>query len=590
MAWTPALAVVVLAFFYFLVNFGAAASPEDNTRGLPVAVVNEDAGAEVDGRPVDLGARVVEGATTNEEIGDDVEWTRLGSREEAMRGISRGEYYGALVVPRDYSESVAKLAGPPELPVALVNEDEGATLNGQPVRFGAEAAKGATSNQGLEGVVRWSEVGSEGEAEGGFADGRYVAAIVIPQDYSERLAGLAAPPTPGASPGLPEPARMQLLTNPAVDAATLGTVREVYSGLVSSASEESAARLSDALAKAGIRIPARTAPLLGDPVRQETREARVPGAEAPESGGSTPARIEILTNPSAGPFPSGTVQQILTEIVRGTSGATESRLTDALQAREVQVPPAQAAALGQPVVAEVTDAQPTGENSGRGLMPFYLTFTASILGFIGANALYGGVEGLAGALARRVGRTPSKPASFAAKAVLGVVLALVLGAVEALVAFGVYGVYLEASLLYALFFLALVASVSLFAALVLLEALGARGGVLAGSFLIISLGLATSGGTTPPESLPGFFRWLAGVLPFGHATEGTRALLFYDGLMDAGLGEALWVLAAYLVGALALGGLVSLGRERITRRRKAVPPGEEPTGGRRGTGAREAGG
>jgi len=568
-AWAPLLAVVALAFFYFLVNFGAASNPVENTRGLPVAVVNEDAGATLDGRKVDLGAQVVEGATTNERIGDDVEWTRLGSREEAMRGISSGEYYGALVIPRDYSGSIAKLAAPPELPVALVNEDGGATLGGRPVRFGDQVAKGATSNERLEGVVRWSEVGSEEVSEKGFAEGRYVAAVVIPKDYSQRLAGLAAPGAPsGASSRSPEPARIELVTNPAVDAATLGTVRQVFSGLVGSASEESAARLSGALSRAGGRVPAGEAPLLGNPVRQETREARVPGAEAPGSGGGTPASIEILTNPSAGPFQSGTVEQILVGIVRGTSDATEIRLTDALQARGAQVPPVQAAALGQPVRAKITDAEPTGQNSGRGLMPFFLMFTASVLGFIGANAVHGGVDGLAVGLAARSGRRFSAGQLFAARAVLGLALALLIGAVEALVAFGIYGVHHEANPMLVALFLALVAAVSLAAALALLALLGARAGVLVGSFLVISLGLATSGGTTPVESLPTFLRSLAYALPFEHSAAGVRSLLFYDGRLDAGLGAAIWVLGAYLAGALLLGGLISAAKERAFRRRK----------------------
>lgn len=405
-AWAPAVAVVVLAFFYFLVNFGAAANPEGNTNGLPVAIVNADAGGELNGQPVDFGSRVLESAKTNSRIGDDVAWTTLSSRKEAMRGIARGEYYGALVVPEDYSESITRLF----------------------------------------------------------------------------------------------------------------------------------------------------------------RASSSPGGEVPE-----PARIEILANPSAGPFPSTTVNEILTGAVRGasesTSGLITSELTSELSARDVQVPLEYAAVLGEPVVAEVVDAQPTGENSGRGLVPFYLTFTASILGFIGANALYGGVEGLAGTLARRPGRKPSKLTSFGAKAVVGLVLTLVLGTVETLVAFGIYEVHRESSVLYALLFLSLVAAVSLFAALVLLEAFGARAGVLIGSFLVISLGLATSGGTTPPESLPGFLRGLENVLPFGHATEGTRALLFYKGRLDAGLGEALWVLMAYLSGMLVLGGLIALVRERLAGQR-----------------------
>ena len=396
--WAPLLAVVILAFLYFLVNFGAARSPVENTRDLPVAIVNEDVGDEFGGEHVELGDEVLKGATTSEEIGDKVEWTRLSSRQGALRGIAEGRYYGALVIPKDYSRSVVKL--------------------------------------------------------------------------------------------------------------------------------------------------------LNNPTRQ----------------GAEPARIEILANPSAGPFASGTVEEILTGIVRSTSRTTSERITGALEARGVRVSPQRAAVLGEPVVAKFTDAQPTGENSGRGLMPFYLVFTALILGFIGANAIYGGLTAMIEALAVRTGRVPSRVGLIFAATVLGFVLAPLLGAVESLVAFGFYGVHCEAGALYTFLFLALVAAVSLFLALILLAALGPRGGILTGSLLIISVGLATSDGTTPVENLPAFFRALAGVLPFGYMTEGTRALLFYGGRLDAGLGDALQVLLAYLVGAVLLGGSISLARDRLARR------------------------
>ena len=82
------------------------------------------------------------------------------------------------------------------------------------------------------------------------------------------------------------------------------------------------------------------------------------------------------------------------------------------------------------MVAEVTDVQPIGENSGGGLMPFYLMFTALILGFIGAIALYGGLTTFAGALVAPTGRQPSNLRHFLAAMILGLVLALFLGAVE----------------------------------------------------------------------------------------------------------------------------------------------------------------
>ena len=395
-AWAPLSAVVLLALFYFLVNFGAARSPVENTRDLPVAIVNEDVGAESGGEHVELGEEVLKGATASEEIGDKVEWTQLSSRQGALYGIAEGRYYGALVIPRDYSRSVAEL--------------------------------------------------------------------------------------------------------------------------------------------------------LADPTGRE------------------PARIEILANPSAGPFASRAVEEILTGIVRSTSRTTSERITGVLEARGVRISPQRAAVLGEPVVAKLTNAQPTGENSGRGLMPFYLVFTALILGFIGANAIYGGLAAMVEAVS--AGRVAYRVRLIFAATVLGLVLALLLGAVEVLVAFGFYGVHHEAGAFYTFLFLALTAAVSLFLALVLLAALGPRGGILTGSLLIISVGLATSGGTTPVQNLPAFFRALAGVLPFEYMTEGTRALLFYGGRLDAGLGDALRVLLAYLVGAVLLGGSISLVRDRLALRAK----------------------
>ena len=406
--WGPLFAVVVLAFFYFLVNFGAAVDPVGNTRGLPVAIVSRDAGAKVGGEKQRLGKRVAAEATSNKKIGDSVSWTRLATRREALAGIADGKYDGALVIPEGYSQNVARIS--------------------------AAAAGGSTGRQ--------------------------------------------------------------------------------------------------------------------------------PG----------PAGVEVLINPSAGPFSSATVEQILTGVVRGASKATSDQLVGALGSKNVKVSPAAAAVLGEPVVAKVTDAQPIGQRGGRGLLPFYLMFTASVLGFIGANAIHGVVGGLAETLATRANRVPSAVQTFAVRSVLGLILAVVVGAVEASVAFGIYDAYHEASAFHVFLFLSLV---SLFAALAVLAAFGPGIGVLVGSFLVISLGLATSGGTTPVESLPGYLRSLSGVLPFEHATEGVRALLFYGGRLDAGLGDALWILAVYLIGAGVLGAGISLGRQRLGDRKNGKPL-EEP--------------
>jgi hypothetical protein len=47
--------------------------------------------------------------------------------------------------------------------------------------------------------------------------------------------------------------------------------------------------------------------------------------------------VEILTNPSAGPLASATVQTILTEVVEDVSRAMSERIVSALEAHNVQI-------------------------------------------------------------------------------------------------------------------------------------------------------------------------------------------------------------------------------------------------------------
>jgi hypothetical protein len=107
----------------------------------------------------------------------------------------------------------------------------------------------------------------------------------------------------------------------------------------------------------------------------------------------------------------------------------------------------------------------------------------------------------------------------------------------------------------------------------------------------VILGLVASGGLAPLEALPPFYQAYADWLPIRYVIDGLRSLLFYDGAHDAariedgwrdslwffgggerseaaGLEDAVWMVGAYLVGAAALGYLISLVRDLSTRRKK----------------------
>ncbi|WP_164821674.1 YhgE/Pip family protein, partial [Paenibacillus koleovorans] len=67
------------------------------------------------------------------------------------------------------------------LPVAVVNEDRGATYNGQEMRVGDEFVNTIKKTDGFE----WHFVTRE-EAEQGLRDNQYYLGIVIPEDFSQK--------------------------------------------------------------------------------------------------------------------------------------------------------------------------------------------------------------------------------------------------------------------------------------------------------------------------------------------------------------------------------------------------------------------
>ena len=99
------VAVLALVFYAYL---GAVVNPEENLKDLPIALVNEDGGGEIAAENVNIGDRVVEKVTgpDSPEAGT-VGWIRPDTRAEALDGIGDDEYYGAVVIPGNYTERIS---------------------------------------------------------------------------------------------------------------------------------------------------------------------------------------------------------------------------------------------------------------------------------------------------------------------------------------------------------------------------------------------------------------------------------------------------------------------------------------------------
>ncbi|MBO1419588.1 YhgE/Pip domain-containing protein, partial [Streptomyces sp. FH025] len=89
---------------------GGIVDPNGKLHRLPVAVVDADTGAPLPGQPENLGAQLTRSIVAAGPAGS-VDWRRV-DQGEAQDLLASGKVYGALVIPADFTASVAALSTP----------------------------------------------------------------------------------------------------------------------------------------------------------------------------------------------------------------------------------------------------------------------------------------------------------------------------------------------------------------------------------------------------------------------------------------------------------------------------------------------
>lgn len=104
--------VCLLPSLYAWFNIAANMDPYGNTEGIKVAVANNDTGADTDILSLNAGDEIIKKLKDNHQLG----WTFVDAKD-AKEGVKSGEYYAAIVIPKDFSESlVSILSGKLEQP------------------------------------------------------------------------------------------------------------------------------------------------------------------------------------------------------------------------------------------------------------------------------------------------------------------------------------------------------------------------------------------------------------------------------------------------------------------------------------------
>lgn len=153
---------------------------------------------------------------------------------------------------------------PKNLPIAIVNEDEGVQIPNQPeMNMGKTIVETVEKNTTTDEdpAVKWVEVKTAEEAQKGMDEQKYYAALVIPKDFSAKQASLRTP-----APSSPE---VQIYINQGMNTAASTMAGQVLNGVVDSMNNNIRTQLLQGFEKQGATLTVKQAASLATPISKK---------------------------------------------------------------------------------------------------------------------------------------------------------------------------------------------------------------------------------------------------------------------------------------------------------------------------------
>jgi putative membrane protein len=610
------VALLAVPILYGGLYLWANQDPYGNLSSVPVALVVDDRGAEVNGQQRNLGDEAAEQLLDS----DTFEWHRVSS-DQADAGLETGDFDFIVTLPADFSDAVASLSSdtPRQAGIELRTNDANnylaSTIGTQAVaRIRTSVAQKVTDEAGLTlldalHTIRVKLVDATTGAT------QLVDGLSTAKDGSSQLASGSATLADGSSQLADGTAQLSTGANQLRDgtaqvrdgaAQVADGAQQVAGGVdrideaaqrVGTAAGGAAAQLpqaradiAQALTEAGLD-PARVDEILSrlDPVSERLAAANTrvqdtvdqidqlddgarqvaAGSASLATGAASAADGASALADGAGTAASGAAQlrdgaaqlrdgasQLDGGIAQLSTGATQLR--DGLAAGVAQIPDADDAtrqAQAQAIsdpVAVGTSAVTTAQNYGAGLAPFF----AALAGWIGIYALF------------LIVKPVSQRAITALRSPVRVTLAgwlapAGLGALQMVGLFTVLAIALQFSFANPAAALGiLIFASATYAAIVLALNvwLGSVGQFL--GLVLMVLQLVTAGGTFPWQTLPAPLAALHHVLPMGYVVDAMRQVMYGGDV--ARVGSDLLVLGAWMVGGVLV---AAIGVTRMTHHR-----------------------
>lgn len=104
MALLVVFGIIFIPGIYAWLNIDSNWGPYDNTGNIPIAVVNEDAGATIASQNINIGEQIEKTLEQN----NAMKWV-ITEKDDAMQGVERSEYYGAIIIPDNFSQHLTTI-------------------------------------------------------------------------------------------------------------------------------------------------------------------------------------------------------------------------------------------------------------------------------------------------------------------------------------------------------------------------------------------------------------------------------------------------------------------------------------------------
>ena len=98
------LGLLIIPGIYAWFNIGSNWNPYDNTGNLPIAIVNKDQGVTLLEENLNMGNLMVKSLKDN----NAMKWI-FTDEETASKKVDKGDYYGEIIIPEDFSQRLVTL-------------------------------------------------------------------------------------------------------------------------------------------------------------------------------------------------------------------------------------------------------------------------------------------------------------------------------------------------------------------------------------------------------------------------------------------------------------------------------------------------